>query len=208
MRRLAALGSVLLLTCLLAGAAVAKSPHQVDQSQLVPPLNPNLAPWTCWATGDGIICEGATSDSWVGEDIGETCDGQPIYATGSFYDRAKRWHTADGRATKTIGVEGARETWGLAPDGSGPTVKTHWQVSRHYTYFTPGDRDDRQLTETGAWWIATAPGSGLIFRDAGRITYEVGASNDFNNPVEMRGHFDTWVDWEVAIERVCAALGA
>jgi hypothetical protein len=72
MRQLAALSSVLMLTFLLAGAAVARSPHQVDQSQLVPPLNPNLAPWTCWSAGNGIICEGSMQEAFVNEDIGES----------------------------------------------------------------------------------------------------------------------------------------
>jgi hypothetical protein len=29
-----------------------------------------------------------------------------------------------------------------------------------------------------------------------------------NNPIDMRGQFDTWVDWDAALERACAALGA
>lgn len=208
MRRLAVLSGVMLLTFLLAGPAAARSPHQVDPDLMIPPLNPNLAPWTCWETGVGPICEGSVSESFANEDIGEECDGQPIYATGSISDRVKRWHTPDGRATKTLAVPGARETWSLSADGSGPAISVHWRVTRHYTYFTPGDPSDRQLTETGAWWIATAPGAGLIFRDAGKITYEIGASNDYNNPVEMRGQFDTWMDWDAALERACAALGA
>lgn len=207
MRQLAAFSSVLLLTLLLAGTAVAKSPHQVDPDLLIPPLNPNLAPWTCWETGAGPICEASVQGSFANE-VNEECNGQPVYATGSFSDRVKRWHTPDGRAAKTVAQSGARETWSLSADGSGPAIRVHWQVARHYTYFTPGDPSDRQLTETGAWWIATAPGAGLIFRDAGKITYEVGASNDYNNPIEMRGQFDTWTDFDAALERACAALGA
>lgn len=207
MRQTAMLVSALvLLATVLAASAAARSPHQVDPDLMIPPLNPNLAPWTCWDTGRGPICEASVRESFAGEDIGETCAGQPIYATGSFTDRVTRWHTPDGRATKTVAAAGARETWSLSADGSGPTISVHWHVSRHYTYFTPGELSDRQLTEAGAWWIATAPGSGLIFRDAGKITYDVGAANDFNNPVEMRGQFDTWMDWDGALERACAAL--
>ena len=207
MRQTAMLVSALvLLATVLAASAAARSPHQVDPDLMIPPLNPNLAPWTCWDTGRGPICEASVRESFAGDDIGETCAGQPIYATGSFTDRVTRWHTPDGRATKTVAVAGARETWSLSADGSGPTISVHWHVSRHYTYFTPGELSDRQLTEAGAWWIATAPGSGLIFRDAGKITYDVGAANDFNNPVEMRGQFDTWMDWDGALERACAAL--
>jgi len=207
MRQTAMLVSALvLLATVLAASAAARSPHQVDPDLMIPPLNPNLAPWTCWDTGRGPICEASMRESFAGEDIGETCAGQPIYATGSFTDRVTRWHTPDGRATKTVAAAGARETWSLSADGSGPTISVHWHVSRHYTYFTPGELSDRQLTEAGAWWIATAPGSGLIFRDAGKITYDVGAANDFNNPVEMRGQFDTWMDWDGALERACAAL--
>jgi hypothetical protein len=207
MRQTAILVSALvLLATVLAAPAAARSPHQVDPDLMVPPLNPNLAPWTCWATGNGIICEGSAADSFANEDIGESCAGQAIYTTGSFTDRVTRWHTPDGRATKTIAVAGARETWSLSAAGSGPTISVQWQVSRHYTYFTPGELSDRQLTETGAWTIATAPGAGLIFRDAGKITYELGAANDYNNPVEIRGRFDSWTGWDGALERACAAL--
>jgi hypothetical protein len=208
MTRLATLGSVLLLTFLLAGAAVAKSPHQANPDDMVPPLNPNFAPWTCVVNGGGIICQGYLEVSWANEDIGLSCDGQPIYSTGTEKANFRRWHTPDGRATKTAIVAGVREKWSLSPDGSGPTLNVHWNVMAHYTYFTPGELSDRQKTETGAWWIATAPGSGLVFRDAGKIVYAVGAQNDGENPVEMRGQFDTWTDFDAALGRACAALGA
>jgi hypothetical protein len=197
-----------LLAAVAVAPVAARSPHQVDPNLMVPPLNPNLAPWTCWETGNGIICEGSVSESFAGEDIGEECAGQPIYITGSLTDRVTRWHTPDGRATRTFALQGGRETWSLSADGSGPTITVKWQVSRHYTYFTPGELGDRQLTEAGAWAIATAPGAGLVFQNAGRITYAVGASNDHDNPVDLRGHFDIWTDWDATLERVCAALGA
>jgi hypothetical protein len=209
MRRTATLISALvLLATALAAPAAARSPHQVDPNLMVPPLNPNLAPWTCWAMGIGIICEGSTAGSFANEDIGEECAGQPIYITGSFTDSVTRWHTSDGRATRTKALQGGRETWSLSTDGTGPKITVKWQVSRHYTYFTPGELSDRQLTETGAWAIARAAGQGLVFHNAGKITYAVGASNDHDNPVDMRGQFDIWTDWDATLERVCAALGA
>jgi hypothetical protein len=208
MRRLAGLGSILLLALSIAGPAAATSPHQAEPEDMVPPLNPFFAPWTCVINGGGIICQGYRTDSWANEDIGESCGDQPIYATGSYTGNFRRWHTLDGLATKTAIVSGEDELWSLSPDGSGPTVHVHWKVMAHYTYFTPGDPSDRQKTETGSWWIATAPGYGHPFRDAGRIVYEVGAANDGENPVEMHGQFDTWTDWDAALERVCAALGA
>ena len=87
-----------------------------------------------------------------------TCDGNPVYVTGSASDRTTRWHLPDGRATKTISDESSDDRMSLSPTGDGPSVSVRGHWNRHYTYPVPGDRSSRVLTELGAVYVATAPG--------------------------------------------------
>ena len=56
-RPIAILSTAVLLTGLLAGTASAGVPHEVDQSGLQPPLNPDFT-YRCFASGGGILCQG------------------------------------------------------------------------------------------------------------------------------------------------------
>lgn len=207
MRRLTILLSALGLAVLLAAPASARSPHQIDPNGVTPPLNPAFAA-TCWETGSGIICEGSLVDTYSNEDFGLRCGDEVILVSGTLSDHFTRWHTSDGRATRTFGNQTWTETWSLASDGTGPTLEVSGRSIRHYTYFVPGDPGQRQLIETGATVVATAPHAGVVFRDAGRITYEVGSENDFQNPIDLRGPHDAWTDWDAAVARACEILGA
>lgn len=208
MRRLAVFLPVFLaLAAIVVAPASARSSHQVDPAAMTPPLNPAFAP-TCWETGGGVICEGSLVESYSTEDFGLRCDDEVIWVSGTLSDRLTRWHTPDGRATRTFGNQTWTETWSLSPDGAGPTLEVRSRSIRHYTYFVPGDPSQRQLVESGATIIATAPGVGIVFRDAGQVIYEIGAGNDFQNPIEFRGPHDSWTDWDAAVARACQVLGA
>jgi hypothetical protein len=189
----------------LAAPVAARSPHTVDPHSVTPPLNPDLAPWACWETGNGVICEGSAEGSYANEDFGLRCGDQVILVSGAFSDRATRWHTSDGRATATFGNLAFTETWSFSPDGSSPSVHLQGRSIRHYTYLVPGDPTQRQLVETGSL-VASTPDGGLVFRDAGQIVFDIGAGNDFQNPIQIRGPHDTWTDFEAVLARVCSIL--
>jgi hypothetical protein len=186
-----------------APAAMAAPPRTVDRSTLTPPLNPDFT-WTCFDTGAGPICQGTYDDAWQDEDIGWDCDGQPIYTSGSGVERMTRWHLPDGRATKTVVNLRYRETLSLSTSGGGPVVHLRAAWNRHYDYLVPGDRSTRVLTEPGAWWLATAPGHGIVFQDTGLIRWLPGA--EYEELDVLRGPHDSLTDEEGALAAVCAVL--
>jgi len=202
-RPIAILSTALLLSGLLAGTASAGVPHEVDQSGLLPPLNPDFT-YRCFASGGGILCQGIFDPAYEDEDTGLSCDGSPILTTGSGHERLQRWHLPDGRATKTIVQLHYDETWTLA--STDRTLRFQGDWNRHYDYLVPGVRAQRVLTETGSAVKLTAPGFGLVAHDVGLLRYAPGAEGEI--PDEMHGPHDTWEDFDTFLEQVCDALGA
>lgn len=197
-----ALAATALLPSTAAGAA---SPHQVDPASMVPTLNPNFAPWTCWEAGKGITCQGELDQSFS-ETVGLQCDGHEVYATGREQARMTRWHTAGGLATKTsVHLDYPGDVFTLSSTGDGPTltISGHW--NRHYTYAVPGDTSSRTLTEVGAIWLGRADGGGpLVLHDTGRLTFEPGA--DFEVVASSGGVHEVFADPTSVDRAICDAL--
>jgi hypothetical protein len=205
MQRLIKLGvSATAMVMLLAATAAAKSPHAVDPATVTPPLNPDFT-WSCFDTGSGPACQGTWKHSYANEPIDMTCDGSPVYVSGTGSEHMTRWHLPDGRATKTIvNLSYPEDRLSLSPTGAGPSVivRGHW--NRHYTYPIPGDRSARVLTEVGAVYVATAPGEGLVFHDVGLVRFQPGA--DFEGIDVMRGPHDLYEDFAAVEQAVCDQL--
>ena len=111
-----------------------------------------------------------------------------MWISGSGHERLTRWHTADGLATKTIGLlDYPADVLSLAEDGSGPTVtiRGHWQ--RHFDHFVLGDRFRRVLTEIVAIYLSNMPGQGLVVHDTGNVTFAPGA--DFEEVTSMHDEY-------------------
>ena len=207
-RLIARLGVAIVLVASVASPVTAASPHQLDPAQMIPPLNPDYAPWVCTETGDGSVCRGEFSDAWSAEDLGTeglACDGQSIYTTGRHHSQFARWHLPDGRATRTIVQHSDSEVWTLAPEGSGPAIHIFGYWTEHYTYPVPGDRDSRIETWTGADWQATAPRFGVVFHDVGFLRFNPGVGNgiDYTHGPTDSDHGDL----DLVIDDICAALG-
>lgn len=186
-------------------AAVAKSPHTVDPASVQPALNPDFAPWSCFRTGQGIICQGSYEASWENELFGQ-CDGRDVYVSGSAREHMTRWHTSDGLATRTIvHLDYPGDTFSFSSTGEGPTlvIRGHW--NRHYTYPDPGDPSTRVLTEVGAIYLATSAGRGIVVQDVGKVVFEPGG--DYEEVAIMRGVHDFYSDIGTAEDRlICANL--
>jgi len=200
---LAVLAAMLVL--LLPGTALAASPRVVDPGSLTPALNPDFT-WSCFDTGRGPICQGTFEVTYENEQIDMVCDGRPVYVTGSGSERMTRWHTPDGRATKTIvNLSYPADRLTLSPTGDGPSVivRGHW--NRHYNYPIPGDASARVLTEVGAVYVATAPGQGLVFHDAGLIRFTAGGA--FEDIDVIHGPHDLYADFEAVQYAICSLLG-
>jgi hypothetical protein len=193
-----------MLVLVLPGAALAASRRVVDPGSMTPALNPDFT-WVCFDTGGGPICQGTFDVTYENEQIDMVCDGHPVYVTGSGSEWMTRWHTPDGRATKTIVNLSYSDRLTLSPTGDGPgvIVRGHW--NRHYTYPIPGDASARALTEVGAVYVATAPGQGLVFHDAGLLRFFPGA--DFEDADVVHGPHDLFMDFEAVQDAICSQLG-
>lgn len=204
-KRSAAAASVILVAVLLtAPAAASKSPHVVDPAQVQPPLNPDFEPWSCFAAGSGVTCQGDFEASYDGPS-GFFCDGQEVWVSGNVRAFMTRWHTADGLATRTdVHLDDPADVFSLTPDGTGPTVTIRGHWNRHYVYLVPGDRDSRILTEVGAIWVVNQPGQGIVLHDTGPVTYELGA--DFEEIAVMHGIHEVSDDPAVVEQVICGGL--
>lgn len=201
-----ALGALAVTALLPAAVADAKPPNQVDPALLVPTLNPNFAPWNCFEAGTGITCKGTYEDSYSGVPIGLECEGQEVYLSGTARERMTRWHTADGRATKTVvHLDYPGDLFSLSPTGEGPSLKISGHFNRHYVYAIPGDVTSRTLTEVGAIYLARdADGGRLVLQDTGRVTFEPGA--DFEVVASSGGVHDAYSDPTAIDTAICDAL--
>ena len=204
-RVLAAAGAFAATALLPATTAGAANPNQVDPAQMVPTLNPDFAPWSCWEAGSGITCQGSVEQSY-NEPIGLQCDGQEVYNAGAGDQRMTRWHTADGLATKTsVHSASPGDVFSLSPTGDGPSFTISGHFNWHYVYAVPGDPSSRTLTEVGAIYLGrSSEGGPLLLHDAGRVTFAPGV--EFEVVASSGGIHDGYSD-PTAIDRViCDAL--
>ena len=83
MRRTITVALGLLLVLLAPASVGAGQPDQVDPALMQPALNPDFAPWDCWRSGTGIVCDGQWSASWTNEVTFLECGGRPVFSTGT-----------------------------------------------------------------------------------------------------------------------------
>ena len=114
---------VSVLALLMPTSASAGQRDSVDPAIMQPALNPSFAPWDCWRTGTGIVCDGARALAWEGAETGFVCEGRPVYSTGTDERTLRRFGDENGLALQTNGHVYIRETLSLTPDGSGPTLQ-------------------------------------------------------------------------------------
>ena len=210
MKKIALTGFLVALVTAATGvAASAAPPHLVDPATVTPSLNPDFAPWTCFEAGSGITCKGETAESFSGPDPEWTCNGQPVYVTGTSRAFMTRWHTPDGLATKTVlhlDEPATRLTLSPTGEGASVTLRAHW--NRHYVYPVPGDLDSRVVTEVGAIWLINEAGRGITLHDTGTVTYLPGhqPGEDIDFVDVMHGVHDATNDPDSVLRAICAGL--
>jgi hypothetical protein len=188
-----------------AAPAQAKSPHEVDPATVTPTLNPGFAPWSCFEAGAGITCQGSYRPVYDNEPIGLQCAGNEVHITGSGREFMTRWHTADGRATKTqVHLDYPGDTFALSSDGTGPAVTIRGHFNRLYDYPVPGDPTSRVLTEVGAIYLVNTPGQGIVLHDTGPVTFQPG--QDFEAIATMHGVHDVYQDPTAIDTLLCQQL--
>ena len=84
------------------------------------------------------------------QDIGLSCPAGDVVVSGAGREHMTRWHTADGRATKTVvNLSYPADVFSLGGNPEGPSLTLRGHSNRHYDYLVPGDRDSRVMTEVG-----------------------------------------------------------
>ena len=203
-RRTAAVAGILSMAVMAMATsppASAKSPHTIDPDTLQPALNPDFAPWSCFEAGSGITCQGGYEASY--EEVIGTCDGRDLSVAGTIRERMTRWHTADGRATKTsVHLDAPADVFSLEGTDETVTLRAHW--NRHYVYPVPGDRATRVMTEVGAIYMGSHPGGGNIVHDAGLVRFAPGL--EFEEIAVSHGTHDWYADPAAVDAAICDAL--
>jgi hypothetical protein len=202
---------VVLLGCVAVLAAPASAlagrSESVDPALMQPALNPAYAPWECWTTGTGITCNGEFDESWVNQVWPDAeCDGRLIYSTGGQHRTLTRHGDADGRAMWSKAHVEIKDELSMQPDGSGPTMRAVGLFEESFAYSIPGDASTRTDRYTGLDVSITAPGYGLVLRDAGVKTFDID-----DNVLLRHGPHPVVDDFDAAMQNVCdafAALGA
>lgn len=188
-----------------AGPVSASSPHQVDPATVTPALNPDFAPWSCFESGNGITCQGSFQPAYENEPIGLQCQGREVHISGQGREFMTRWHTADGRATRTVvHLDYPGDVFSLSPTGGEPSVTVRGHFNRHYVYLVPGDRSSRVLTEVGAIYLMNLPGRGIVLHDTGRVTFV--PDHEFEVIESQHGVHDVYDDPSAFGSAVCDAL--
>jgi hypothetical protein len=194
------------LALLAPASASAGQPDTVDPALMQPTLNATFAPWSCWRTGTGIVCDGQRLLAWVAQENGLVCDGRPVYSTGSDERTLRRFGDANGLALHSKSHVAITETLSLTPDFSGPTLAAAGRLEETFEYGTPGDLATRTDRYTGIDVIVTGPGVGLVLHDVGVKTFDID-----DDVLSAHGPHPVVVDADGAFAKICdafATLGA
>jgi hypothetical protein len=200
MKRALAIAGILLLA--ISGTATAGQPDTVDPLLMQPPLNPTFGPWTCYRTGDEIVCDGERTITWEAADYGIVCDGRPVLGSGYEHRTQRRWGDANGLALKTLQHFKGEDTVSLNADMSGPTLRGAGQFTEVFEYAVPGDLSTRTDTYRGLDVKYVGQGVGLVIHDVGTKSFDIDDNVLFlhgQHPVVTEGY-------EAAFSRFCPAL--
>jgi hypothetical protein len=191
------------LALLVPASASAGQPDSVDPAIMQPSLNSSFAPWDCWRTGTGTVCDGARALAWEGEETIFVCEGRPVYSTGTDERTQRRFGDEAGLALRTIEHVAIQEALSLTADGSGPTLQgiAHW--TDDYEYLVPGDLSSRTVTRSGIDVTVTGGGVGLVIHEVGIKAF------DFDdNVLLVHGPHPILDDFEGAFANLCDAFAA
>jgi hypothetical protein len=192
------------LALLVPASASAGQPDSVDPAIMQPALNPSFAPWDCWRTGTGIVCDGARTLAWEGAETIFVCEGRPVYSTGTDERTLRRYGDEAGLALRANAHVDIRETLSLTADGSGPTLRGIAQWEDHYEYLVPGDLSSRTVTRTGIDVAVTGAGVGLVIHEVGIKAFDID-----DNVLLVHGPHPILDDFEGAwFAKICDAFAA
>jgi hypothetical protein len=180
-----------LLLSLVAFAFVAV--HPAAAQELNPPPPPGA---TCHTTGQGTICQGSLTGSFVNNDTEVSCGSFQILQSGTFTDRLTIFYNQAGNETQELFHFSRVGT--LSNSVTGKSVPFHSAFTGTVTFATPGDSSTVTVTVTGQVYKVALPGSGLILHDVGKVVFAPDGSITFEGgPHQLLDN---------QVQKLCAAL--
>ena len=96
-----------------------------------------------------------------------------VWIAGTVREFMTRWHTGDGRATKTVvHLDLPGDVFSLTPTEMGRPRRSRSTSPR---LADPGDRGSRVIEEVGEIYLGNESGNGVVVHDTGSVTFEAGA---------------------------------
>ena len=125
------------LVQLVPAASAAPPPGPVDESLLVPALNPDFGPWTCTAKQTGPVCTGEWDAVHEWQPFDFSCD-VPVYASSHVQRRSTRYYDWEHLNYDRYVHQNDRDELSTSP--TGPATATITAKSRFREPFAvPGD---------------------------------------------------------------------
>lgn len=180
-------------------ASFSSAANAVDPALLTPnPVEASVegTVWECRETGPGVQCDGHWHLSVPISPNGLDCGGQIMYAPSEQNRDQVRYFNADLLEYRRERHQSGSETWGLTPDGSGPTVTYTWSFLERVTFAEPGNLDSGLATERGSNFKVRATDGRVLLQNAG---HDSGLLS--GDPDTFKGRWDGG-----ALEAVCAVL--
>lgn len=187
-------------------------PGPVDESLLVPALNPDLAPWSCKAKQTGPVCTGALDavNEWQPFDF--SCDA-PVYARSTFHRRATRYYDWDYRNYDRYVHQNDLDELSTSPTGPA-TALISVRTRFHEPFEVPGDLSTMTVVTNGVPLDIRPVRGTPVLRMVGTLVEPPGEVGTFSGHVTHHGvttrhedaPLDTVVSDETFVEAVCTAV--
>ena len=199
-----ALIASLLATFGLASAGPAAAAGQPVTQTLTPPP-PSY--YTCKTVGNGVICEGALSESYGPDDTGIVCGSGAgafdIFDQGTDNKHAIRFYNAAGDLTRLTRYDQDVSQFSNLLTGAAVPYTQHNTTTDIPD--VPGDLASSTETTTGEVNF-TVPHLGAVLLNAGRTVF--GADGTLEFSAGPQGFIDYFTGKTAALAELCSALGA
>ena len=194
-------GSLAMFTLASAGPAAAAG-QPVTQTLTPPP--PSY--YTCKTVGNGVICEGALSESYGPDDTGIVCGSGAgafdIFDQGTHNKHAIRFYNTAGDLTRLTRYDQNFSQFTNLLTGAAVPYTQHNTTTDIFT--VPGDPS---ATETARGEVNfTVPHMGAVLLNAGRTVF--GADGTLEFSAGPQGFIDYFNGNTAALTELCTALGA
>ena len=196
----------------LPAASAAPPPGHVDESLLVPALNPDFAPWTCTAKQAGPVCTGEWDAVHDWQPFDFSCD-VPVYASTHVQRRSTRYYDWDHLNYDRYVHQNDRDELSTSP--AGPATATITARSRFREPFAvPGDPSTITVITEGVPLDIRPVQGPAVLRMVGTLVEPPGEVGTFTGHVTDRGvttHYDNAplpevISDEAFVSAVCEAV--